>query len=150
MHIKGYANSIANLPSNAAQGDIYGVGPTYDPSDTEHTNPIYQLYVKSNVGWVNLEGLVSSGKLFLKSNQYYTAQNIKAYPSINAMYIAAFDANDNYLGRTVISLQSDLSATFIYNKLQGAFYERIVLTRGKAAYIQKRMASIVESVIRNL
>lgn len=339
LHIKGYANSIANLPSNAAQGDIYGVGPTYDPSDTEHTNPIYQLYVKSNVGWVNngrftsisagvvqetgnsenlvmsqkvvtneimkdryslyssqafygepgidpnhfvdftssvqfkgykedplwdcawvhifkgskfititgavsstvsyynsttptagsylgigttipsdaklclinfkkennpngygnlvisqegmastkgkftelsntvdtvsdnlkatsalaveiaadfgatpigvnaldtinvlrnwgfdsgqwvnLEGLVSSGKLFLKSNQYYTAQNIKAYPSINAMYIAAFDANDNYLGRTVISLQSDLSATFIYNKLQGAFYERIVLT----------------------
>lgn len=338
LHIKGYANSIANLPSNAAQGDIYGVGPTYDPSDTEHTNPIYQLYVKSNVGWVNngrftsisagvvqetgnsenlvmsqkvvtneimkdryslyssqafygepgidpnhfvdftssvqfkgykedplwdcawvhifkgskfititgavsstvsyynsttptagsylgigttipsdaklclinftkennpngygnlvvsqegmastkgkftelsntvdtvsdnlkatsalaveiaadfgatpigvnaldtinvlrnwgfdsgqwvnLEGLVSSGKLFLKSNQYYTAQNIKAYPSINAMYIAAFDANDNYLGRTVIPLQPDLSATFIYTKLQGAFYERIVL-----------------------
>lgn len=78
--------------------------------------------------WVNLEGLVSSGKLFLKNNQYYTAQNIKAYPSINAMYIAAFDANDNYLGRTVISLQPDLSATFIYTKLQGAFYERIVLT----------------------
>lgn len=53
LHIKGYVNSIANLPSNAAQGDIYGVGPTYDPSDTEHTNPIYQLYVKNNVGWVN-------------------------------------------------------------------------------------------------
>lgn len=339
LHIKGYVNSIANLPSNAAQGDIYGVGPTYNPSDTEHTNPIYQLYVKNNVGWVNngrftsisagvvqetgnsenlvmsqkavtneimkdryslyssqafygepgidpnhfvdftssiqfngykedslwdcawihifkgskfiaitgaisstisyynsttptagsylgigttipsgaklclinftkknnpngygnlvvsqegmastkgeftelsntvdtvsdnlkatsalavemaadfgatpigvnaldtinvlrnwgfdsgqwvnLEGLVSSGRLFLKNNQYYTAQNIKAYPSINSMYIAAFDANDNYLGRTTIPLQSDLSATFIYNKLQGAFYERIVLT----------------------
>lgn len=39
LHIKGYVNSIANLSSNAAQGDIYGVGPTYDLSDTEHTNP---------------------------------------------------------------------------------------------------------------
>lgn len=53
LHIKGYVSSIANLPSNAAQGDIYGVGPTYNPSDTEHTNPIYQLYVKNSTGWVN-------------------------------------------------------------------------------------------------
>lgn len=40
-------------PSTAVQGDIYGVGPTYDTSDTEHTNPIYQLYVKNSTGWVN-------------------------------------------------------------------------------------------------
>lgn len=339
LHIKGYVNSIVNLPSNAAQGDIYGVGPTYNPSDTEHTNPIYQLYVKNNVGWVNngrftsisagvvqetgnsenlvmsqkavtneimkdryslyssqafwgepgidfnhyvnfasgavfsgykegslydcawvkvfngsktisvtgavnstisyfssttptsqsylgiggtipngaklclinfikasnpngysnlvvsqegmastkgeftelsntvdtvsdnlkatlaltvemaadfgatpigvnaldtinvlrnwgldsgqwvnKAGLASSGKLFLKNNQYYTAQNIKAYPNIDALYIASFDANDNYLGRISIAIQSDLSATFLYKKEQGAFYERVVLT----------------------
>lgn len=339
LHIKGYVNSIANLPSNAAQGDIYGVGPTYDPSDTEHTNPIYQLYVKNNVGWVNngrftsisagvvqetgnsenlvmsqkavtneimkdryslyssqafygepgidfdhyvdfasgavfngykegslydcawvkvfngsktinvtgavnstisyfssttptsqsylgiggtipngaklclinfikasnpngygnlvvsqegmastrgeftelsdtvstmsnslkatsaltvqmaadfgatpigvnvldtvnilrdwgldsgqwvnKAGIVSSGKLFLKNDQYYTAQNIKAYPNIDALYIASFDANDNYLGRISIAIQSDLSATFLYKKQQGAFYERVMLT----------------------
>ena len=53
LHIKGYVATIATLPSSAVQGDIYGVGPTYDPSDTEHTNPIYQLYVKNSTGWVN-------------------------------------------------------------------------------------------------
>ena len=53
LHIKGYVATASNLPSTAVQGDIYGVGPTYDSSDTEHTNPIYQLYVKDSTGWVN-------------------------------------------------------------------------------------------------
>ena len=53
LHIKGYVATVDALPSTAVQGDIYGVGPTYDSSDTEHTNPIYQLYVKNSTGWVN-------------------------------------------------------------------------------------------------
>lgn len=53
LHIKGYVATVGALPSSAVQGDIYGVGPTYDTSDTEHTNPIYQLYVKNSTGWVN-------------------------------------------------------------------------------------------------
>lgn len=53
LYIKGYVATVNGLPSSATQGDIYGVGPTYDPSDTEHTNPIYQLYVKDSTGWVN-------------------------------------------------------------------------------------------------
>ena len=53
LYIKGYVTTVATLPSSAVQGDIYGVGPTYDPSDTEQTNPIYQLYVKDSTGWVN-------------------------------------------------------------------------------------------------
>lgn len=53
LHIKGYVATVGALPSTAVQGDIYGVGPTYDPSDTEQTNPIYQLYVKDNTGWIN-------------------------------------------------------------------------------------------------
>lgn len=53
LHIKGYVATVGALPSSAVQGDIYGVGPTYDPSDTEQTNPIYQLYVKDSTGWVN-------------------------------------------------------------------------------------------------
>lgn len=53
LHIKGYVATVSELPLSAVQGDIYGVGPTYDPSDTEHTNPIYQLYVKDSTGWVN-------------------------------------------------------------------------------------------------
>jgi lysophospholipase L1-like esterase len=53
LHIKGYVATKATLPSSAVQGDIYGVGPTYDPSDTKQTNPIYQLYVKDSTGWVD-------------------------------------------------------------------------------------------------
>lgn len=53
LHIKGYVATVDALPSTAVQGDIYGVGPTYDTSDTEHTNPIYQLYVKNSTGWVD-------------------------------------------------------------------------------------------------
>ncbi|WCF58752.1 putative C-type lectin [Bacteroides phage PhiCrAssBcn18] len=53
LHIKGYVATVDALPSAAVQGDIYGVGPTYDPSDTEQTNPIYQLYVKDSTGWVD-------------------------------------------------------------------------------------------------
>ena len=53
LYIKGYVATVATLPSSAVQGDIYGVGPTYDPSDTGQTNPIYQLYVKDSTGWVN-------------------------------------------------------------------------------------------------
>lgn len=53
LHIKGYVATVDALPSTAVQGDIYGVGPTYDPSDTEQTNPVYQLYVKDNTGWVD-------------------------------------------------------------------------------------------------
>ena len=53
LYIKGYVATVDALPSTAVQGDIYGVGPTYDSSDTEHTNPIYQLYVKNSTGWVN-------------------------------------------------------------------------------------------------
>lgn len=53
LYIKGYRSSVATLPSSAVQGDIYGVGPTYDASDTNHTNPIYKLYVKDVSGWVD-------------------------------------------------------------------------------------------------
>ena len=53
LHIKGYVATVDALPSSAVQGDIYGVGPTYDPSDTKYTNPIYQLYVKDSTRWVN-------------------------------------------------------------------------------------------------
>lgn len=53
LHIKDYVSAVGELPSSAALGDIYGVGPTYDTSDTEHTNPIYRLYVKTDSGWID-------------------------------------------------------------------------------------------------
>lgn len=53
LHIKGYVATTSDLPSSAVQGDIYGVGPTYAESDTEHTNPIYRLFVKNENVWVD-------------------------------------------------------------------------------------------------
>ena len=53
LHIKGYVATTSDLPSSAVQGDIYGVGPTYAESDTEHTNPIYKLFVKNENVWVD-------------------------------------------------------------------------------------------------
>lgn len=53
LRIKGYVATTSDLPSNAVQGDIYGVGPTYAESDTDHTNPIYRLHVKDGSGWID-------------------------------------------------------------------------------------------------
>lgn len=53
LKIADYVSSVGELPSGVALGTIYGVGPTYDSSDTSHTNPIYTLYVYTSDGWLN-------------------------------------------------------------------------------------------------
>ena len=53
LYIKGYVAAISNLPSNAAIGDIYMVGPTYDESDTTQVYPHYRMWIKQSSGWVD-------------------------------------------------------------------------------------------------
>lgn len=53
LYIKGYVATTSALPSGAAQGDIYGVGPTYAAEDTARTNPIYRYYVRNANTWVD-------------------------------------------------------------------------------------------------
>jgi hypothetical protein len=53
LRIKGYVATKSALPSSAAQGDIYGVGPTYAEEDTARTNPIYRYYVRNANTWVD-------------------------------------------------------------------------------------------------
>ena len=53
LYIKGYVATVGNLPSDAAIGDIYMVGPTYDESDTTHDYPHYRMWVKQSSGWVD-------------------------------------------------------------------------------------------------
>ena len=53
LYIKGYVDAIGNLPSNAAIGDIYMVGPTYNESDVTHDYPHYRMWVKQSSGWVD-------------------------------------------------------------------------------------------------
>lgn len=51
LYIKGYENSVGELPKNALMGDIYGVGPIYMDDDNEHTKPYYQIYVNTVSSW---------------------------------------------------------------------------------------------------
>lgn len=53
LYIKNYIKSESELPVDATQGSIYMVGPTYNSDDTDHTNPIYKLYIKNYNGYIN-------------------------------------------------------------------------------------------------
>lgn len=53
LRIKSYVSTTSALPTGQAVGTIYGVGPTYDSTDTEQTNPIYRLYVYNGSSWVD-------------------------------------------------------------------------------------------------
>ena len=126
LHIKGYVATVGALPSTAVQGDIYGVGPTYDPSDTEHTNPIYQLYVKNSTGWVNNGRFTSiSAGVVQELGNSETAtvsqkviteaideQKYKLYPSMGIFGMPAVDynhlANYSLEGDFVGYLQSNI------------------------------------------
>lgn len=79
--------------------------------------------------WVKNSTLSSSGKMYLKDSQTYTAQNVRAYGTNLNMYIAAFDIYDNYLGRTIVTFPSEnnLKATFLYSRREGEAYQRVVL-----------------------
>lgn len=83
----------------------------------------------SDGNWVRNATLSSSGKIYLKDSQTYTAQNVRAYGTNLNMYIGAFDIYDNYLGRTVITFPSEnnLKATFLYRRKEGEAYQRVVL-----------------------
>ena len=63
LYIKGYVDAIGNLPSNAAIGDIYMVGPTYDESDTTHNYPHYRMWVKQSSGWVDNGEFTNAGPI---------------------------------------------------------------------------------------
>ena len=83
----------------------------------------------SDGNWVKNTTLNSSGKIYLKDSQTYTAQNVRAYGTNLNMYIAAFDIYDNYLGRTIVTFPSgnNLKVTFLYSRREGEAYQRVVL-----------------------
>lgn len=93
------------------------------------TKDILEGWGFSDGNWINSDNLSSSGKIYLKDTQTYTAQNVRVYGTNLNMYIAAFDIYDNYLGRTVISFPSEnsLKATFLYSRREGEAYQRVVL-----------------------
>lgn len=52
LKIQKYVTALPS-PTGIPQGSIYMVGPTYDPNDTGHTNPIYRMQVLSDGAWVD-------------------------------------------------------------------------------------------------
>ena len=117
LHIKGYVATVGALPSTAVQGDIYGVGPTYDTSDTEQTNPIYQLYVKDSTGWVNNGKFTSIAAGVVQTTGTSTTEVMsqdavsKEFASVrsdlNENKSKIGDKNDEY-GVTTTDIRSDL------------------------------------------
>lgn len=125
LHIKGYVATVGALPSTAVQGDIYGVGPTYDPSDTEHTNPIYQLYVKDSTGWVNNGRFTSIAAGVVQelgdSETATVSQKIISENIRSTRVVSSLVSVDNYLDRFInVDLQKGIiqfpEGTVIYCK----------------------------------
>lgn len=125
LHIKGYVATVGTLPSTAVQGDIYGVGPTYDPSDTEHTNPIYQLYVKDSTGWINNGRFTSISAGVVQelgdSETATVSQKIISENIRSTRVVSSLVSVDNYLDRFInVDLQKGIiqfpEGTVIYCK----------------------------------
>lgn len=118
LHIKGYVATTSDLPSSAVQGDIYGVGPTYAESDTEHTNPIYKLFVKNENVWVDngqftsvAAGVVQelgesetevvsqktvTGEFTKDRYIIYPATGIMGNPILDYKHLANYDSDGNF------------------------------------------------------
>lgn len=76
MLIKGF---VSELPQDAEYGDIYMVGPSYTPGDTEHNNPYYRM-------WVMQDTWVDAGDY--NKNTYNYSYNIKkTYESVSLMQL---------------------------------------------------------------
>lgn len=151
LHIKGYVATTSDLPSSAVQGDIYGVGPTYAESDTDHTNPIYRLHVKDGNGWVdngqftgvaagvvqefgNSETEVMSQKTVSEWLMgIKELQQINAYPSFRSSLIIS--ANKGNLVNEVVTIGPDsYSAADYYG-----------VTNGLSSYVGKKIYVEIQS-----
>ena len=157
LHIKGYVATIATLPSSAVQGDIYGVGPTYDPSDTEQTNPIYQLYVKNSTGWVNNGRFtsISAGVVQELGNSETAVMSqsivskwvgkskiIQSYPPMREKFIAT--SNVGTTSNQVTTIPAGTSIT------QGSYYgltTGVISQNGKKLYVELHSTEALKSPI---
>lgn len=78
MLIKGF---VSELPQDAEYGDIYMVGPSYTPGDTEHNNPYYRM-------WVMQDTWVDAGDYNKNIYNYNYSYNIKkTYESVSLMQL---------------------------------------------------------------
>ena len=110
LKIADYVSSVGELPSGVALGTIYGVGPTYDSSDTSHTNPIYTLYVYTSDGWLDnghftsiaagiVQTIGGNENVVMSQKAVCDAVGLNEYPTFSAS--EAYSAGDvvNYNGK---------------------------------------------------
>lgn len=97
LYIKGYVSTIGNLPSNAAIGDIYMVGPTYDESDTTQNYPHYRMWVKQSSGWVDNGEFTNAGPVGTANIINEAVTTNKLSPDIQSL-IANISKNASFAG----------------------------------------------------
>lgn len=104
LYIKGYVATTSALPSSAAQGDIYGVGPTYAAEDTARTNPIYRYYVRNAGTWVDNGPFTS------------IAAGVVQEPG---------DSETEVMSQKAVSEKLSELSSKVYNNISGAVYDVI-------------------------
>ena len=122
LYIKGYVAAVGNLPSNAAIGDIYMVGPTYDESDTTHDYPHYRMWVKQSSGWVDNGEYQSNVQISQTTGQETgITMSQKAITNTINKETARAKAAETKLADTINGLPE-----FVYDEfMQGYFHENI-------------------------
>lgn len=109
LYIKGYVATVGDLPSNAAIGDIYMVGPTYDESDTTHDYPHYRMWVKQSSGWVDNGEFTNAGPVSTANIIDEAVTLNKLSTDVQAEIIYDVSAHNN--GTVFESLQTILNSS---------------------------------------
>jgi hypothetical protein len=104
LKILGVVTSEKDLPTNAAVGEIYSVGPTYESSDTRRSNPIYDIYVNTDDGWVDC-GRMTNNVIFNDAGTLDTSKSYGIFEFVtteDSCYLSLYDNNSgaDYLDST--------------------------------------------------
>ena len=122
LKIADYVSSVGKLPSGVALGTIYGVGPTYDSSDTSHNNPIYTLYVYTSNGWLN-NGHFTSIAAGIVQTSGYNENVIMSQKAVTEEFnkVNRIPFTDNSIANSFIK-ELYVSTTHRYEKIKLNFY----------------------------
>lgn len=147
LYIKGYANSVDELPKNALMGDIYGVGPIYLDDDVEHTKPYYQMYVSTVTGWnksytitkvyqgdIELPQAAGDNEIILIKK---STDNYLVYKYISGCWYLLANLAEIYVQKDDIVNRGDNIFALVQAEVENQYdlYERVVSWKNFGTYI---------------
>lgn len=131
LRMKNVESSVTNVDN--LQKMIYlgiGSGLSVKPNSKNWLDNMNVLegWTVSEGNWIELNGAICSGKLFLKNNTVYRIKGVHGYGTNESVTnLAYFDNEDNYIGRSLLTLKSDLTSVFSTNLPDNCAYQRLVL-----------------------